>query len=233
MEGVLTLAIALIGTALIVKFPDEELSKPSIKFLREDEVKVVMARINADRADADLEDFSWKKFLGPSTELWVYAFPAILCLVTTVVNAFSFTLPIILMDSFGFSVAEAQCLTTPPYALALLVGYAASWISDRYRTRGPILIALALVCITGLGIIGWAEKPAVRYFGVFITLAGANSSISATTAYQATNIRGQWRRAFCSSMLTGLGGFGGIIGALVFRAQDRPEYIPGYITCIV
>jgi hypothetical protein len=52
-------------------------------------------------------------------------------------------------------------------------------------------------------------------------------------ALQATNIRGQWRRAFCSATLTGLGGIGGIIGALIFRAQDAPRYIPGFIACIV
>lgn len=45
--------------------------------------------------------------------------------------------------------------------------------------------------------------------------------------YQANNIRGQWKRAFCSATLVGAGGIGGIIGSTVFRKQDAPNYVPG------
>jgi len=46
-------------------------------------------------------------------------------------------------------------------------------------------------------------------------------------SYQANNIRGQWKRAFCSAILVGMGGVGGIAGGLVFRTQDKPGYRPG------
>ena len=52
-------------------------------------------------------------------------------------------------------------------------------------------------------------------------------------SYQANNIRGQWKRAFCSATLVGFGGVGGIAGSLVFRSQDAPEYIPGLIAAMV
>lgn len=51
-------------------------------------------------------------------------------------------------------------------------------------------------------------------------------------AYQANNIRGQWKRAFCSASLVGFGGVGGIAGSLVFRAQDAPAYRPGIYAAI-
>ena len=51
-------------------------------------------------------------------------------------------------------------------------------------------------------------------------------------AYQANNIRGQWKRAFCSATFVGMGGVGGIAGSLVFRAQDAPDYHPGLYACI-
>jgi hypothetical protein len=41
-------------------------------------------------------------------------------------------------------------------------------------------------------------------------------------AYQANNIRGQWKRAFASATLVGFGGLGGIAGSTVFRQQDSP-----------
>lgn len=45
--------------------------------------------------------------------------------------------------------------------------------------------------------------------------------------YQANNIRGHWKRAFCSATLVAFGGLGGIIGSLVFREHDAPQYRPG------
>ena len=53
-----------------------------------------------------------------------------------------------------------------------------------------------------------------------------------TNIYKANNIRGHWKRAFCSATLVGLGGVGGIIGSLVFRSQDAPKYHPGLWACI-
>jgi len=68
--------------------------------------------------------------------------------------------------------------------------------------------------------------------GVFLVVAGANSNIPTCLAYQANNIRGQWKRAFCSATLVGFGGIGGIAGSLIFRPQDAPRYRPGMYAAI-
>lgn len=110
--------------------------------------------------------------------------------------------------------------------------YLAAWYSDRKRTRGPVLCALCCITMVGLPIMGFVRSPWVQYFGVCVTVIGVNSSIPSVMAYQANNIRGQWRRAFCSAALTAIGGFGGVAGALIFRQQDAPGYVPGFSTCI-
>lgn len=233
LEGVITVAVAFFAAVFLIKFPDEEMKKPSVKFLKEDELKFVTDRLNADRGDADVEPFSWKKFLEPATEWFIYGFPLLLMLVTTLGYAFAFTLPIVLRSTLGFNIAQAQCLTAPPYFFSAIVMYTAAWLSDKYRQRGLVIVILTLISLIGLPIMGWAKNPWVRYFGVFITVGGANSAIPSVMSYQATNIRGQWRRAFCSASLTGIGGIGGVIGSLIFRSQDAPGYIPGFIACIV
>lgn len=132
----------------------------------------------------------------------------------------------------GFSVGASQCLVAPPYALAAIVMYTTGWIGDKYKIRGPIICFNMLLCLIGLPIMGFHKNSGVRYFGVFLTTAGANSNVPATMAYQANNIRGQWKRAFCSATLVGFGGIGGIAGGLVFREQDKPDYHPGLYACI-
>lgn len=101
------------------------------------------------------------------------------------------------------------------------------WLGDRFHVRGPLLVGNALLALTGLAIMGFHSNANVRYFGVFLATAGANANIPVCMAYQANNIRGQWKRAFCSATLVGFGSLGGIVGSTVFRSQDAPNYVPG------
>ncbi|KAF2017231.1 MFS general substrate transporter [Aaosphaeria arxii CBS 175.79] len=232
MEGVITCAVAIFAISFIIKFPDEEKAKPSWGFLKPNELDHVIERLNADRGDVEPEAFTWKKFLEPATEWYIYGFPMILLFVTSIAYGFAFFLPIILSTNLGFSMAMSQCLGAPPYAFSGIIMYGAAWFSDKYKTRGPVLCALCMVSLVGLPIMAFVNNPWGQYVGVFITVSGTNSAIPAVMAYQANNIRGQWRRAYCSASLTAIGGIGGITGALIFRTEDAPKYVPGIAACM-
>lgn len=115
----------------------------------------------------------------------------------------------------------------PPHVFAAITMFFAAWLSDRYKKRGLVLCVNACIAVIGLSILGFATNSGVRYFGVFFGVAGAHSNIPISLTYQANNIRGQWKRAFCSATLVGMGGIGGIVGGTVFRSQDAPAYRPG------
>lgn len=136
---------------------------------------------------------------------------------TTMTYALAYFLPLILVQNLEFEVGTAQCLVAPPYAFAGLFLYVMGWLGDRYHVRGPIIAINMLVSLIGLPILGWASNPYVRYFGIFLLTAGANSNVPVIMSYQANNIRGQWKRAFCSATMVGFGSIGGIAGTLVFR----------------
>ncbi len=142
------------------------------------------------------------------------------------------TLAVSLRQGMGFSVAASQCLVAPPYAFAAILMYTMGWISDRFHMRGPIVVFNAVLMLIGLPITGFAKGNGARYFGIFLMTGGANGNIPAVMTYQANNIRGQWKRAFCSATLVGFGGIGGIAGSLVFRSQDNPHYRPGIYACM-
>jgi len=180
-----------------------------------------------------MEPFSLKKFLRPALDLEIWGFALIFGSVTTITYSFSFFLPIVLRDNMGFSVAASQCLIAPPYVFSAVLMYAMSWLGDRYKTRAPILVANTLISLIGLPMMGFHSSSTVRYVGAFIGVAGANANIPAAMAYQANNIRGQWKRALCSATLVGMGGVGGIAGSLIFRSQDAPEYTWGFVGTIV
>ena len=107
------------------------------------------------------------------------------------------------------------------------------WLADKYRNRSIAIVYNALQSICGLCLLAWTRIPGVQYFGVFLVTSGCNATIPAALAWQANNIRGIWARMFCSATMVGMGGLGGIIGALVFRSQDAPRYLPGIYASIV
>ncbi|KAF2853492.1 phthalate transporter-like protein [Plenodomus tracheiphilus IPT5] len=230
IEGALTCFLGIIGYWALVDFPDK--AHKSWKFLNEREARYIIDRVDRDRGDAKPEPWSVAKFFKGGADLKVWGFAMIFFNTTTVTYALAYFLPIILTENMGFDVGAAQCLVAPPYAFAAIVMFATGWAGDKYHLRGPIIIFNMILCLIGLPIMGFHSNANVRYFGVFLTTAGANSNVPATMSYQANNIRGQWKRAFCSATLVGMGGVGGIAGGLVFRTQDKPGYRPGLYACI-
>ncbi|KAF4548421.1 MFS-type transporter-like protein 76 [Elsinoe fawcettii] len=226
IEGVLTCAIGIGAYVFLVGFPDEGAEK-AWSFLTKAEIDWVVRKVEADRGDVALEPFTIGRFLrgGADWKIWVFAL--MFCFSTTVSYALAYFLPIILRAGMGFSVGEAQCLVAPPFVFAGIWMYACGWFGDKYRLRSPVIAMNALLQVIGLCVMGYGGSNGAKYFGTFLACAGANCSVPAILTYQANNIRGQWKRAFCSASLVGFGGIGGIIGSLVFRPQDSPRYLPG------
>ncbi|KAG5981570.1 hypothetical protein E4U55_002826 [Claviceps digitariae] len=231
VEGSLTCVLAIACYWLLVDFPDS--TRKSWSFLSAREKQWVVSRVEKDRGDAKTEAFQLSKFLRGGKDWKVWAYAMIYFGTTTMTYALAYTLPLILVANMGFSVGAAQCLVAPPYAFAGFVMFGTGWLGDKYRIRGPIIVANMLLCLVGLPIMGWASSAGVRYFGVFLVTAGANSNVPTVMSFQANNVRGQWKRAFCSATLVGFGGIGGICGSLVFREQDKlTGYKPGLWACI-
>lgn len=258
--------MALLGYILLVSFPDNQKSR-FVWFLSAEERQLIVARVNQDRGDADLEKFSFKKWLGGASDwkIWAYGLCKPLSLTgtfnprqatkqqmndrvyvttkrrldlanfssgfgcaTTVSYALAYFLPIILNLGLKYDTGTSQCLIAPPYVFAGIVMIATGWFGDKYHQRGLCVAFNAMLCIIGLAVMGWAYGDTrARYFGVFFATAGSNANVPSVLTYQANNIRGQWKRAFCSATLVGMGALGGIVGSTVFRSLDSPTYVPG------
>ncbi|RDA88896.1 hypothetical protein CP532_5520 [Ophiocordyceps camponoti-leonardi (nom. inval.)] len=231
IEGIITCLVALASYWLLVDFPDS--SRPSWRFLDARERQWVVDRIETDRADTRVTAFQPLLFARAARDWRIWVYGLVFFNTTTISYALAYTMPLILVGSMGFSVGAAQCLVAPPYVFAGFVTYASGWVSDRYRVRGPVVAANMVICLVGLPMMGWLPRAAGRYAGVFLVTAGSNATIPLTLALQANNVRGQWKRAFCSATLVAFGGLGGIAGSLVFRDQDRTTgYRPGMWACI-
>lgn len=205
----------MLGYIFLVGFPDN--GKRYFGFLNDRETRWVIDKVNADRGDAYVESFSLSKYFKAGMDWKVWCYAMIFFDTTTVSYAFAYFGPIIFRKELKFGMAMSQCGGAPCFVFAAIVMYATSWYGDKYKSRGPVVIFNMVITLIGLPILGWGKSPAVKYFSMFLIAAGANSNVPAVMTYQANNIRGQWKRAFCSALLVGFGGVGGIAGSLVFR----------------
>ncbi|KAJ5958215.1 uncharacterized protein N7479_005365 [Penicillium vulpinum] len=234
IEGAITCAVALVAYAFIVEFPEDATKREwmSLPFLDEKEAAFIRSRIDADSQDLVIEPFYIKTYLGYALDLKIWGFATIFLCSSVQTYAMSYFLPIILKQ-MGFSTSASQYLVTPPYVFAAILIFTSGWLSDKYRIRSPFILFSACLGVIGIPLLGLSKNTGVRYFGAFLSTASANSIVPAVLTWQANNIRGQWKRAFCSATLIGAGGIGGTIGGTTFRSQDAPNYLPGTYTCII
>lgn len=195
---------AFFGYVFFVGFPDD--GKTYKWFLTPAQTQFIIDRVNADRSDAVTEPFTLGRFLKGGLDLKIWGYAMIFFDTTTITYSLAYFLPLILEHGMGFSTGAAQCLIAPPYVFAGIVMYIMGWAGDKWRIRGPFIIINMIMCIIGLALMGFVTNIGARYFGVFLAAAGANANVPMTMAYQANNIRGQWKRAFCSATLVGFGG---------------------------
>ena len=82
-------------------------------FLKDEEIQLMIDRVDQDRGDAHVTEFSIKIYLAHCTDWKIWFFCTNFGLSGTVTYSVAYFLPIILRDTLGFSVAKSQCLTAP------------------------------------------------------------------------------------------------------------------------
>ncbi len=141
--------------------------------------------------------------------------------------------PIILREGLGFSYAMAQILGSPPYVFAIIASLAMAWVSDKYRTRWPVLVFQSLTGIVGLLVILYPKPAGVRYFGLFLAVFGCQANIPGTLAYGQSQTAEVRRKGVVAAAMISVGAAGGITGSTIFRSQDAPVSLTRTSTCLI
>jgi MFS family permease len=125
MEGILTVIIAVLGYMFLVDFPED--AKNSWKFLKDDEIQIMIDRVDRDRGDAHLTPFNIRHYLKQGLDWKIWLFASNFGLSAVVTYSVAYFLPIILREGLKFSLVKSQCLSAPvstsirlPNSLALI-----------------------------------------------------------------------------------------------------------------
>jgi MFS family permease len=132
----------------------------------------------------------------------------------------------------GYTAAQSQLLTIPPYAVATLFTIGWAILSERYSRRAPFIITTSVVAIIGYVILlantNPKARPGVSYLGTFFAAIGIYPSVALVLCWPAINVSGQTKRATANAMQISIGNLGAVMGTQLYRSNSGPRYVLGH-----
>jgi MFS family permease len=135
-----------------------------------------------------------------------------------------------IIASLGFTAADAQLLTVPPYAVATILAIITAVASEKTKMRAPFILASSSIAIIGYIILLTAptHKPWVSYAGTIFAAAGIYPSCAIVLSWACANVSGQTKRATATAMTITIGNIGAVLGTQLYRPNTSPRYHLGH-----
>ncbi|KIX10367.1 uncharacterized protein Z518_01449 [Rhinocladiella mackenziei CBS 650.93] len=221
IEGIVTVVAGMVSPWFLVEFPEKA------KWLTPRQRHIAQARLQADKAAKEYVHPTFKESMKMLWDWKLIIYSVQYFVAASSVYSLAYFKPIILRQGMGFSYALSQILASPPYVFAIIMSISMAWVSDKYRTRWPILVAQSVTAIVGLFIILYAKPPGVRYFGLYLAIFGTQANVPGTLAYGQSQTAEVRKKGVVAAAMISVGAAGGITGSTIFRSQDAPQYLPG------
>ncbi|KAF1959380.1 MFS nicotinic acid transporter-like protein Tna1 [Byssothecium circinans] len=229
LEGLLTIVIAVVAYWFISNYPE------SVSWLSKEERSFIQARLRADSDSTNDEKFTWNAVLDALKDPKIWLYGAGFHTMSLPLYTLSLFLPTIIKD-MGYTAAQSQLLTIPPYAAATILTVGWAILAEKYKRR-----ALFTIITSALAIIGYiilltnenpSKKPGVSYLGTFLAAMGIYPSVALVLSWPAVNVSGQTKRATANAMQISIGNLGAVIGTQLYRPATAPRYILGHAVAL-
>lgn len=173
-------------------------------------------------SDVDHEKFSWHwvsmAFLNWNTWLTSLVFFSVI----TPIYSFSLFLPTII-SGLGFTSVKANLLTVPPNVLATLSVLVFTYLSDKFKVRGALILLGASTSIIGYIMLISTGRPWVQYGGTFFAAAGVFPCAPIVMGWLANNSAPHYVRATATATQIALANFAAFIATFTYIAHNAPR----------
>lgn len=221
LEGILTVLVSLIAYGFITNYP------ATAKFLSEDERSFIQARLRSDNDATRNEAFSWAGVLSAVRDPKVWLYGLGFHTMSLPLYTLSLFLPTIIKE-LGYTAAQAQLLTIPPYAIATCLTVLVAIASEKTHRRAPFIMGASSVAVIGYIILLSDHRPGVSYVGTIFAAAGIYPATATVLAWPANNVSGQTKRATANAMQISIGNLGAVLGTQLYRNEWRPRFFVGH-----
>ncbi|KAL8685670.1 MAG: hypothetical protein Q9218_007619 [Villophora microphyllina] len=221
LEGLLTIIVSTSAYYFIANYP------ATAKFLSDDERATIHFRLKANSDATRNEAFTWanvKQAFG-DPKVWLYSLG--FHTMSLPLYTLSLFLPTIIKE-LGFTAAQAQLLTVPPYAVATVLTVIVAVASEKLKLRAAFIMSTSSLAAIGYIILLSAKKPGVSYAGTVLAAAGIYPSTAVVLSWPANNVSGQTKRATANAMQISIGNLGAVLGTQLYRSTDGPRFFVGH-----
>ena len=221
LEGILTVLVSLIAYFFVANYPS------TAKFLSEKEREAIHARLASNNDATRNEAFTWTNvsFAIRDPKVWLYGLG--FHTMSLPLYTLSLFLPTIIKE-LGYTAAQAQLLTVPPYAVATVLTITVAIASEKLKIRAPFIMGASSLAAIGYIILLSSKKPGIGYFGTILAAAGIYPATAIVLSWPANNVSGQTKRATANAMQISIGNLGAVLGTQLYRSTDGPRFFLGH-----
>jgi len=220
-EGLLTVVVSIAAYFFVYNYP------ATARFLTPKEREYVVERLKEDSDAARNEKFTWDGVIQALKDPKVWLYGLSFHAMSLPIYTLSLFLPTIIRD-LGYTAAQAQLLSTPPYVAAFILTMASAVYAERTKLRAPFIIASSALAIVGYIVLITSHRPGVSYTGTIIATSGLYSATAIVLSWPANNVSGQTKRAVANAMQLSIGNMGAILGTQLYRPKWSPRFFVGH-----
>ncbi|KAL2129463.1 hypothetical protein VTI74DRAFT_7784 [Chaetomium olivicolor] len=206
---------------------DDDVS--SARFLTADERAQALERLRANQTGAGSRNLKWYQVGEMFLDFKCYLFGAMSLAISLGAHVAAAFGPLILR-SFGFDHYRVTLLNIPMGALQFIVIFFVAWVATRTRWKSLTLLSIVAIILTGLVLLFLLRRDKSHLPGLLIGyyllafLLGCNNL---TVSWILANTAGQTKKSTMMALFNAAASTGGIVGPLLFREEDAPEYRAG------
>ncbi|KAJ7497619.1 major facilitator superfamily domain-containing protein [Mycena latifolia] len=220
LEGLATMLVAFASYFYMHDYPE------TAGFLSETERAQIVYMLKEDAQDLATHydrKFVWQAMRDCKTYVQIGIYIGLLIPVYAIAL---FTPSIV--NALGFTAAQAQLLTIPPFVCGCVATIGVGYLSDRYNMRGPFIIGPCLVALVGYIVLYTQRAPGAGYAGAVLAAVGVYPTIAVDLAWAGSIAGGDVRKGVVIAMVIGLGNLGGICSSFIYITP--PYYHIGHGT---
>lgn len=222
LEGIATIIAALAAFFFMYDYPD------TASFLTDAERQYVIEMLKRDSNNLST-DYQLRFVLQALRDYKAYVQVGVYIGLLIPIYAIALFTPTII-NELGFSAANAQLLSVPPFVCGCIFTILVGVLSDKHKLRGPYVIGGAFVSLVGYIVLYTQSGAAASYFGAVLAAVGVFPTIAVDLAWVSSNAGGDIKRGVVVAMVIGIGNLGGICSSFVYL--DPPRFHIGHGTMI-